>query len=96
MSIFHILLGAFAGLCGFAALVTGLFGSGVATLTMRLLALTFGVAFMVFGVLHLAEGFGVSWATPQLRSRLYLWFAIPCLSAWLVAWFMERHKGTRR
>jgi hypothetical protein len=95
MSISNILFGAFAGLCGVAALMAGLFRRDIADITLRLLSLTFGVTFVVYGILHLAEGVGASWATPQLRSRLYLWFVIPCLSAWLVAWFMGRLRRKR-
>jgi len=57
-----------------------------------ILCLSFGIAFVVYGILHFAAGIGAQWATPQLRSNLFLWFAIPCLSFWALNWIIDRRK----
>ncbi len=84
------MFGVAAGLSGSVALVQAFRASGSRSLTKRLLLLTFGVAFVTFGVLHFSEGIGLQWTTPKLRSKLYVWFAVPCVLAWLFAWYSER------
>ena len=94
MDIFSIIFGAAAGLVGGSALFTGV-RRRAQPLATRLLLLGFGAAFATYGVLHFAEGIGQRWATPGLRSGLYLWFAIPCFVAWLFVWFAERRRDRR-
>jgi hypothetical protein len=95
MEIITLIFGALAALVGGAVLWDGVRrGRGIPFLN-RLLVLSFGVAFTVYGGLILAQGLGLPWATPRLRGKLYLWLAIPCAVAWIAVWFSER-RGHRR
>ena len=92
MDTFDIVVGAVTSVCGVFALAAGVFRRDGTSVPLRLLALSFGLAFITYGVVRFSAGVGASWATMRLRSSLYIWFAIPCLAAWLFAWFSERHK----
>jgi hypothetical protein len=91
---FEILMGTVFALSGLAALVGGLAGLIDRQFAKGLLGLSFGICFAVFGVLHFAEGVGAEWA-PRVRSDVFIWFAIPCLMFWLLAWSAERRKMKR-
>jgi hypothetical protein len=92
MDVFHIIFGAVAGAAGGAALVQGVRRTHERSFVSRLLVLSFGVAFVAYGILHFSEGIGLPWATPKLRGDLYLWFFVPCSVVWLVAWIAERRR----
>jgi len=92
MDTFDMVVGAIASVFGTFALAAGVFRRDGTSLPLRLLALSFGLAFVTYGVVRFSAGVGASWASTRLRSSLYLWFAIPCLAAWLFAWYSERHK----
>ena len=95
MNCFHILFGAVMGIIGVGAIWQSIRGARGRLFLSRLLALSFGVAFTAFGVLHFAEGIGLSWATPSLRSHLYFWLFAPCFVVWVAVWFSERRSQRR-
>jgi hypothetical protein len=92
MSVFHIIFGAAAGTAGGAALIQSVRHRHERQFVARILLMCFGVSFVAYGILHFSEGIGLSWATPRLRSDLYLWFFVPCAVLWLMAWIAERRR----
>jgi hypothetical protein len=90
MDLFHILVGAVMGVVGGGAVWQSARGAWGHSFLSRLLVLSIGVAFAVFGVLHFAQGIGLLWATPSLRSHLRPWFFLTCLVVWVADWFSER------
>ena len=86
------LFGFIMGLVGGAALVTGTFPGRHESFTMRLATLLFGISFLTYGVLHIAEGLRFSWATPALRSKLCLWFFIPCFVVLVFGWIAQERR----
>jgi len=91
---FEVLIGTAFGLGGVVALLAALASFIDRSFITGILALCFGVTFVVYGVLHFAKGLGAEWA-PRLQSGLFSWFAVPCLAFWLLAWTAERRKKRR-
>jgi len=91
---FEIIIGVAFGLGGIAALIAALASFIDRAFLTGFLALSFGSAFVTYGILHFAGGIGATWAT-HMRGKLYSWFAIPCLVFWLLAWNVERRKKNR-
>jgi len=89
------LFGAVAGVVGGGAVGQGIRGGRGCSFLSQLLVLSFGVAFTVCGVLHLAEHIGLPWATPTLRGQLYLCFFVLCLIVWIAVWFSVRRSHRR-
>jgi hypothetical protein len=54
--------------------------------SLRICMAYFCIVDVIFNTLHIAQGLGYEWATPELRHVLLTWVIVPQLAVGLFAW----------
>lgn len=53
---------------------------------LRICMAYFCIADLIFNTLHIAQGLGYDWATPELRDRVLSWVIVPHIVVGLFMW----------